>query len=193
MAGKRTIVHGVGLNDADYPVCIRSNGARLTCPYYARWQGVIGRCYEKVKKKRNESYGGCTVCDEWLTFSNFKAWMITQDWKGKELDKDILKQGNKIYSPENCVFVSPDLNKFTNDYKNGNGEHPLGVSYKKANCKFVARCCNPFTKREEHLGYFQDPNAAHLAWRKRKHEIACIYASMQNDKRVASALLSRYV
>jgi len=36
--------------------------------------------------------------------------MERQDWEGKHLDKDILIPGNKIYSPDRCIFVSSLIN-----------------------------------------------------------------------------------
>lgn len=56
----------------------------------------------------------------------------------------------------------------------------------------MARCNNPFTLARECLGFFQDPDAAHEAWRARKHEHACVYADMQTDPRIAKALRARY-
>ena len=77
---------------------------------YTRWMSMIQRCYDEGALSRDPSYRGVTVCDEWLTFSNFRAWMDTKDWEGKCLDKDL--KGGMVYSPETCLFISEDLNKF---------------------------------------------------------------------------------
>lgn len=96
----RELVYGVGVDDLDYPKKkLLPNGKYSFCPYYQRWRGMIRRCYSKAQLGKNPNYEGCTVCDEWLTFSNFKSWMEKQDWEGKELDKDLLVRGNKVYSP----------------------------------------------------------------------------------------------
>jgi hypothetical protein len=105
LSGRRP-VYGVGINDADYITIYKSNGSTLTCPFYRRWKNMLSRCYDKKYLERNKTYKDCSVCKEWLTFSNFKAWMIKQDWRGNHLDKDITSQGNKVYSPNLCLFVT---------------------------------------------------------------------------------------
>ena len=122
----------------------------------------------------------------------FRAWMETQDWEGKQLDKDILFQGNKEYSPSTCVFVDGIVNNFLLDSAAIRGDWPIGVCWNERDQKFQSNCCNPFTKKREHLGLFHCPNQAHLAWKKRKHELACQLADVQTDERVAEALRARY-
>ena len=123
---------------------------------------------------------------------NFRSWMETQDWKGKHLDKDILVQGNKVYSPNTCVFVDSVVNTFLIDSAASRGEWPIGVYWNERNKKFMSRCSNPFTKKQECLGYFHCPDQAHQTWKKRKHELACQLAETQTDQRVAEALRARY-
>jgi hypothetical protein len=36
--------------------------------------------------------------------------MMEQDWEGKALDKDIIKEGNKEYGPETCRYVTQTTN-----------------------------------------------------------------------------------
>ena len=119
--------------------------------------------------------------------------MEKQDWQGKQLDKDILCVGNKIYSPETCAFVDITTNHFTTDRKSGRGNWPLGVDLHSASTKFRAQCSNRILGYSEHLGYFDCPNKAHLAWKRRKHELACQLADLQSDSRVAAALRIRYL
>jgi len=118
--------------------------------------------------------------------------MQQQDWQENHLDKDILSPGNKVYSPDTCVFIPPYLNKFLTDHGRARGEFPIGVSWNKDNRKFGARCSNPFLGKDEHIGYFVDPDNAHEAWRARKHEHALLYAGMQKDPRIAQALRTRF-
>lgn len=188
----KATVLGVAINDATYKVQPRINGKKVVCIFYQKWQSMLERCYNKKYQESKPSYIGCTVCEEWVTFSNFKMWMEAQDWHGKVLDKDILVVGNKIYSPETCVFVTPETNGFTNDHKAARGECPTGVCWHNSKRKFESHCSNPFTKKYEHLGVFDCQNEAHSAWRKRKHELACELADLQSDNRVAEALRVRY-
>ena len=193
MHKKSKLVHGVGVNDADYAVRPAINGKSVMCQFYDVWSGMLKRCYSEKYQTKRPTYIGCKVCDEWLTFSNFKAWMETQDWKGKELDKDLLVKGNKVYSPETCVFVDRVTNGFMTDCGASRGEWPIGAYFDKRAGRFRAKCCNPFTRKDEHLGCFNFPNQAHLAWKSRKHELALQLADLQNDQRVAKALRARYL
>ncbi len=73
---------------------------------------IKARCYNK-SHPQYKTYGGrgVRVCDEWLeSYSMFYDWCVTR-WKpGLELDKDI-KGNGLLYSPENCIFVTPDQNR----------------------------------------------------------------------------------
>lgn len=192
LRAKNSSVRGFGVNDADY--CVRSTigGKSVLCEFYKTWFHMIERCYSEKWIERNPSYYGCSVFHEWRIFSNFKAWMERQDWQGKQLDKDLLFVGNKIYSPETCVFVDALTNTFVNEYKRGRGEYMIGVD-KHTQCnKFRARCNNPFTGKNEHLGLYTSEFDAHLAWKKRKLEHAVVIAATQSDERVASAITDRY-
>lgn len=106
---KGTLVYGVGLNDANYQTAFTaaSGSKRIVvwrCPYYQKWVNML----ERVYGSNRVAYAGVSVCEEWLTFSNFRSWMEKQDWEGKELDKDIL--GASVYGPETCIFVHKTVN-----------------------------------------------------------------------------------
>lgn len=191
------LVRGVGHNDVAYPVYsynrVSGRQKRLwVCPFYAAWKDMLDRCYSPKFHDRYPTYRGCSVEPSWLSLSEFSGWMVMQDHEGKHLDKDILAPGNKVYSPDTCVFIPTQLNNFLTDAGASRGEWPIGVCRYKRNGKFVSKCNNPFTGKYEHIGYFPCPDAAHKAWRARKHEHACAYADMQTDPRIAAALRSRY-
>ena len=188
------LVYGVGKNDASYPVCSKDpiSGKQIMCPFYRTWKNMLKRVGYDDYHTRNPTYSDCSVCEEWKSFSNFKAWMETQDWKGNQLDKDILFNGNKVYSPATCAFVSFAVNTFILENPTKRGEYMLGVSRKKGTDKLVVQVSNPFTKKYEHVGYFGCENEAHNAWLQRKLELAVELASTQTDVRVANALLMRY-
>lgn len=189
---KKKLVYGVGINDVDYAVQPMINGKQVICKFYRAWRDMLMRCYSEKCQAVAPTYIGCTVCNEWLTFSNFKAWMEKQNWKDKELDKDLLFVGNKVYSPNTCVFVDAVINSFTTERGAARGEWPLGVYFHKQSGKFKAQCGNPFTKNREYLGCFTCPNEAHEVWKNRKHQLALQLADLQSDERVADALRQRY-
>ena len=182
----KKLVFGVGNNDADYIVqrkeTIDVNGKQKLvwiCPYYLAWQNMLKRCYSTKYKDKNPTYIGCSVTDEWLTFSVFKNWMMTQDFEGNQLDKDLLVEGNKVYSPETCVFVTPMVNSFTIDRGASRGEFLIGVHWDKNAGKFKSQCCNPFTKKQEYLGLFTCGQDAHEVWLNRKLELAYELSAIQ--------------
>lgn len=76
---------------------------------YIRWKNMIQRCYDqKVQNKYKPEYKDKTVCEEWQNYANFKIWFdehYVPDDNQLDLDKDLLVQGNKVYSPETCVFL----------------------------------------------------------------------------------------
>ncbi len=192
MGRKKSLVHGVGINDAEYSIKTIINGKQVSCLFYTRWANMLERCYSKNYQSRYPTYNGCCVCVEWLTFSNFKRWMEKQDWQGKELDKDLLFARNKRYSPETCVFVDVSVNQFLKDRASCRGEFKTGVCYSKSRKCFISSCGNPITKKREFLGHFNTEEDAHLAWKNRKHELACQLAELQADQRVINALKCRY-
>jgi hypothetical protein len=188
----KKLLYGVGVNDANYVVRPTVSGSRAICIFFQTWRDMIDRCYSKASHKAKPTYVECSVCDEWLTFSKFKKWMELQEWNGRQLDKDILIDGNKIYSPTTCAFVDKRTNVFVISRKASRGKWLIGACWHKNRKCFVANCSNPFTGKLEHLGIFDDDVQAHNAWRKRKHELACQLAGLQTDGRVADALRSRY-
>lgn len=198
----KKLVYGVGVNDADYVVekkktigCADGKQKQKlvwTCPFYRAWAHMLERCYSAKLQDRHPTYRGCTVAEDWLTFSNFRAWMRTQDFEGKQLDKDLLFEGNKVYSEGTCVFVTGAVNNFTIDSGATRGEWLVGACWHKGANKLISRCRNPFTKKLEHLGYFTCEQEAHNAWAKRKLELARELAAIQTDPRVAKALIDRY-
>lgn len=190
---KEKLVYGVGINDADYQVKPIVGGIQTECQFYMRWKSMLMRCYSVGFQKKYPTYVGCEISVHWRKFSNFKAWMELQDWRGKHLDKDILICGNKIYCPELCVFVDSLTNTFMADRAAARGNYPTGVSFCRLSKKPKAQCRNPFTKKQEHLGVFSSEEEAHQAWKKRKHELALQLADLQADKRVAETLRSRYL
>lgn len=193
MGRNRDLVFGAGINDSEHKTNYSEDGKVKYCSIYLTWRGMIKRCYDKKWHLNKPSYKGCLVCNEWLTFSNFKRWMQSQNWKGNELDKDLLVNGNKVYSPDTCTFVSKLTNSFILDRSAGRGVLPIGVDFYVSSGKFRSQCSNPFNKKHEHLGYFTCQDQAHQAWRSRKHELACQLADMQSDSRVAEALRKRYL
>ena len=197
----KKLVYGVGVNDLPYRVHVyeelpKNGGKRVQktvfrCKYYTAWTNMLKRCYSEKYIESYPSYIGTSVCREWLYASEFKKWMEQQDWQGKCLDKDIIVPGSKLYSPDTSAFVLNATNLFVASDA-CRGEYPTGVNLCKRTGKYRARCQNPFTEKQEELGYFSTQEDAHEAWRKRKHELAQLVAATESDMRVVEALRKRY-
>jgi hypothetical protein len=200
----RKLVQGVGINDAGYNINIRETISKKgekqkqrtiwACPFYARWVNILTRCYSPSEHKRYPQYIGCSICDEWKLFSTFRKWMVSKEWAGKHLDKDLLICGNKIYGPDTCVFIPEKINAFLRTNINKVSKYPLGVHLDKKRDKFVANCKNPFREKNitEYLGTFDCPDKAHIAWKTKKYEHALRLSDSLNDIRASNALRIRY-
>jgi hypothetical protein len=184
---RNKLVHGVGVNDADYVIGGRNpDGKQWICPFYKAWSSMLNRAYCPKFHARRPTYIGVSVCEEWHSFMAFRAWMQAQDWEGKHLDKDILCPGNKVYSPENCFFVAPHINTLLNDHAAARGAYPIGASWHNRSKKYQALLA--INGKQKHLGLFTDSYEAHLAWRKAKYDYVRAVAKEQTNPRVSQAL-----
>lgn len=187
---RRKLIYGVGINDSEYIVCPRINGRMMTCPYYQSWQNMMERCHSDRCKAIHPTYINSTSIAEWRTFSKFKAWMTTQDWQGKELDKDLIVPGNKIYSPEHCIFLSKKLNSLLNDHARKRGVYPQGVTLNAKLGKYRSRC--NVNGKEFHIGYYATEIEAELSYLKFKSDLIRNIAYEQealSNKKIQEGLL----
>lgn len=109
---------------------------------YQNWTCMIRRCYdEKLKERYSAYYGDCIVCNEWHNLQIFSEWWNNNIYRvGTErmhLDKDILFNGNRLYSPDTCLIVPQRINmmflKKPNKYNLPNGIIPIGNERYNAN------------------------------------------------------------
>lgn len=159
MAGftKEKLVFGVGKND--------DLSLTRTKPYTA-WTSMLKRCYSKKYHDKCPSYVGCSVAEEWRLYSQFLKFYHSHYVDGYVLDKDILIPGNKIYSPERCVFIPERLNSFVLFRDLLRGSLPIGVSASKQTRKFQAKIS--VNGQRKFLGYFDTPSEANEAWAREK-------------------------
>lgn len=184
----RRLIYGVATNDSDYKTELLIDGKRFVCPFYMKWTRMLQRCYSEKYTTKNPSYKDVKACYEWLVFSNFKAWMIGQDWNGNELDKDILIQGNKVYSPETCLFVSHEINSLFNNCNNGGKTTKTGVTKRKGLNRFRARH-NSKGGGAISIGEFDTEKEAFEAYCKYKYSLIKSIAEKQTEP-LRSALLA---
>lgn len=79
-------------------------------PAYHCWTHMITRCYSANYHSTRETYSDCSVEDSWKNFTVFEKWYDKNYVEGYHLDKDLLVQGNRIYSEDTCCFIPPALN-----------------------------------------------------------------------------------
>lgn len=145
---------------------------RNTNKCYIVWNGMLRRCHDKEYHKKEPTYVGCAIYDEWLNFQNFAKWYDKNYYEINNermaLDKDILIKGNKLYSPETCIFVPQRINSLFTSRRNFRGELPIGVYYR--NKKFWARC-NDGSGKDIYLGNFNNKIDAFNAYKEYKEKL----------------------
>ena len=137
---------------------------------YAKWHHMIHRCYDAKFHEKNPTYKDCMVCDDWHNFQNFAEWYTKQKGydENYELDKDLLIEGNKIYSPETCVLSPHEINKIMNKKELLPKGCPLGVSFSNSKNKFSASV--RVNGNSVHLGYFDNQFEAESVYIRAKKE-----------------------
>jgi hypothetical protein len=95
----------------------------------------------------------------------FKKWFDVNYIEGYDLDKDLLSTGIKIYSPQTCVFLPPEINKIISCKGRNNG---LKVGVYKYRERYRAAINMGYTRN---LGLYDTEDEAHMAYAeaKKKH------------------------
>lgn len=157
--------YGIGFNSkGKHKVSVKG----VHTPAYKTWRNMIERCYCLKYQARQPTYIGCSVDDEWRDFQDFAEWFEAHEYSnhGYQLDKDILIPGNKIYSPDRCVFVPSQLNNLLLDSGAVRGQYPQGVRFYKNTNRF--RASISINTKRKHLGYFDTELEAYQAYKKAK-------------------------
>lgn len=158
----RRLVFGVGINDVDF-----STGHGIDRLHsYILWKSILRRCYGKPSRK-SCSYEGCSVCKEWEQFSVFKEWYDRYYVEGYHIDKDILVKGSKVYSPETCNFVPPEINTLIVKHDATRGDLPIGVS-RLSNNTHRYRAIVRIYKKYVTVGNYNTPEEAFNAYKEAK-------------------------
>lgn len=146
---------------------------------YQTWIDMLSRCYN-TQDSRYPRYGQRKVIvhKDWLNFQVFGDWFDKFYIKDFEMDKDILCKGNKVYSEQHCRYVPSHVNNLLTFSNKARGEYPLGVTYMRSSNKFVSQVQRG-KGGSEHLGCFDSPRQAHLAYKKAKEDYIKIVARIE--------------
>jgi len=166
-------VYGIGyLGDGKYKAKVNDI---ISVQYYT-WHGMLSRCYNEKTLKKQPTYKGCSVAEEWYNFQVFSKWYDEHyyevDGQTMALDKDIKNKGNKVYSPNNCIIVPQCINTLFVKNDANRGKFPIGVSEKEDKYGFIyrARCNNILINRCVHLGYYTTPEKAYEQYKYYKEQ-----------------------
>lgn len=136
---------------------------------YSVWHNMLKRCYSKAFQGRHPSYVGCTVCEEWLNFQVFAEWYYNHESYGfgYDLDKDLLVDGNRVYSPEFCCMLPKNINTAISKQGSLDNGFPIGVKRDSLN-RFRADCSAQ--SGSGYIGCFTSIEDAHKAYVKVKKQ-----------------------
>ncbi|WP_297136124.1 hypothetical protein [Terrisporobacter sp.] len=139
---------------------------------YKFWKSMIQRCYDESFQRTHPEYIPCTVCEEWHNYQNFARWFDNNYYEIENrimnLDKDILYKGNKIYSPNTCVFVPDNINLLFANHNTSRGNFPIGVTFDKKSSKYSAKM--NVENKTTHIGMYDNCEDAFLAYKFEKEK-----------------------
>ena len=134
--------------------------------FYSIWRSMLMRCYNKNYHIKYPTYKDVTVCEDWHCFQNFAKWCQKNYVENWHLDKDVILKGNKIYCPECCALIPPEINYIFIKGKNKRGLLPIGVCKHKNKLKSALLKYN----KQIYLGSFDCQELAFLAYKKAKEQ-----------------------
>jgi hypothetical protein len=163
-------IYGIGfIGEGEYT----STYNNIKTLQYMFWHSMMNRCYSEKFHKNRPLHVDCYVCEEWHNFQNFAEWVDENYYKVNDeimcLDKDILVKGNKIYSPETCIFVPSLINSLLNRQTRKRGDYPIGVS-KHKQCDMYSSECS-LNKDKIKIGLFNTPIEAFIKYKEVKEKV----------------------
>ena len=162
---------------------------------YTLWKNMLERCYSDTYKKKHPTYKDCECSENFKSYEYFYEWCHSQigfSNQGWHLDKDLLTEGNKVYSENICVFIPSEINKVLVKREALRGEYLIGVSWHKKGKAFVATV-NKNKGKREHLGSFTTEIEAFNAYKQAKESFIKEQANKwesQIDPRAYEALMN---
>lgn len=166
---------------------------------HKRWKNLLDRAKYNSKDHNRLAYVDVSICDEWLNYSNFEKWYEENyyevDDERMDIDKDILVKGNRVYSPETCIFAPQAINQlfemktiksvshhFTDKNLSPKGEYlPVGITWCNEKQKYRASL-NIGNRKVKNLGRFNTIEEAFAVYKQAKEARIKEVAEQYKDK-----------
>lgn len=169
----RKTIHGVGINDF-YMSTIDENGKAIN--EYVIWKSMFTRCYSEAYQSRQPSYKDCYVDEFFHSFTNFYNFIHKMkgygelDNKGKlfQLDKDIILNKSKCYSPDTICFVPREINNVLVLSNSIRGDLYLGVHKDKRYNSYAS--CMLYEGKRKYLGSYKTELEAFEVYKNHKEQ-----------------------
>ena len=157
---------------------------------YRSWKNLKTRITNEKQLEKYPNYKNCSICDDWLIFDNFAKWHKENYYEIDNevmcLDKDILIKGNKVYSPETCIYVPNSINVLFTKSNKMRGDFPIGVYYEKDSKKFKSQLSyqeyRNSKKKRKNLGRFDTYEEAFNKYKIEKEKYIKIVADRYKNE-----------
>ena len=172
-------VYGVGVIGDSYSCW---DGSKIR-KEYDLWSSMLARCYSPKSHKARGTYIGCTVSENFKSYTYFYEWCNRQvgfSENNFELDKDLLSGVSIYYSEGTCVFLPQEINVALIKQNKKRGDFPVGVTYHKNTGNFVAQLSTSAGRKR--FGAFNNVIDAFAAYKKAKEAYLVELAEKWKDK-----------
>lgn len=175
-------IYGVGFfGEGKYKSSV--NGKKTK--QYITWFSMMNRCYSEKYTDREKTYKDVKVCEEWHNFQNFAEWFDKNYYEIQgetmTLDKDVLNNSNKTYSPSSCIFLPKSINNLFISGKSRRGDLPIGVKYYEREKRYYVYCGDG-SNGKRYGGSFQDLESAFSGYKELKETIIMEKALEYRDR-----------
>jgi len=147
---------------------------------YKPWLGMMDRCYSKSYLKKFPTYIGCKVCNQWHDFQVFAKWYHENRVEGWHIDKDLLGEDLKLYSPETCCFLPSRLNSLI--IRSRSGIKNKGI--------FFIRNRYQAQMSGKYIGCFKTEQEATKAYGKKKKSLI-VSIALDSQSKLSSIVLEK--
>lgn len=150
---------------------------------YILWMAILSRT---SKTNARNSVRGNSAINGFTDFQQFAEWCqgadgyLNKDNSGNywHLDKDMYSIGNRVYSPETCIFIPASLNdSFPASPGERKSDNFQGVTLVGKSGKYQA--ATSYKNTHVHLGTFTTKRLAHKAWQEFRVKVMEEYLSTE--------------